>query len=485
MKPLANCLVMGFCLLCELPSAQGDEPVEQYIQGLKERGYFDSALAYLEASAAKGTITAELRERLDYERAAILVEGLRIVQDENQRNENLDQAQELLTGFIENHPRHPYVSFAQRLLGELLVGKSRLIMEQLKSNNSDEEHNRLLVQSREFFKQAIELLNSSRAGLRESLIALDSKLDATANELRRKYQIEYLRVRLMIVQIAEDLADTYPKNSMAWREYLEQAIDGYDDYAKDYHNRIVGLRARSYQARCHEKLGNVKQATTLINDLLDQPDNPALYDLKRDACLLGAKVWFAANPPQYLLAIQKLGPLVDAIPAEQATHVESLELQYSLARAYLGFAKQLENQADKTPEDILQQQRAELRSIELIRGVAGYPSEFKKEAQELLVELGFGPQVNDDNQTDIAGNTLKLPQESPALIAPACLPEFAVCDPPGPHHIVAEWPVLLCYPSNGSCISTRECSIVSLPRRVSDFVCPKFLTVRRCRLFGR
>lgn len=392
MKTTVICLTMSFCLLSGFSLAHCEEPVEQYMQGLKDRGYFDIALEYLEEAAANGTIAPELRERLDFERGAILLDGLPFVRDGNQRQANLERAEQLLEEFIRDHPRHPHASFAQRLLGDLFVGRARLAMANSNSKELDKGKSKQLVeQAREFYQRALDAVNDSRAGLKELLIALDPAIaDPATKELARKYQDEYLRVRLIIGMITEELAGTCPKNSMAWGMYLEQAIDVYDDYAKDYRSKPIASRARLYQARCHDQLGNEKESMKYINEVLDQPDAPVFYDVKRDACLLGVKTWFAAKPPQYLLAIQEMDPLVSSISTNKLREAEWLALQFWLAKAYHGFAEEVVNKAEKSPEDIKLQSIAEKRSRELILHVARYPNEFKQEAQDLLAGLKVG-----------------------------------------------------------------------------------------------
>ena len=69
-------LVAGWGLLLAGP-AQAAEPVRAFVDGLRDRGYYDTALAYLDQLEQQGKLPVELKELLPYERAQTLLASAR------------------------------------------------------------------------------------------------------------------------------------------------------------------------------------------------------------------------------------------------------------------------------------------------------------------------------------------------------------------------------------------------------------------------
>jgi hypothetical protein len=389
------------CLFFQVHSTSfAEEPLEAFISQLKERGYFDVAYDYLERAEKSGSITLELKGRLDFEKADVLIDGLSQVRDPNQRQQNLDQSQVLLENFISKNELHPYASIAKKTLGDLLQKRGELALDKSKSDKTSEaDANKLVLQARDYYQKAESVLISSRDSLKETLGRIDPKAtDSVRKKMLEKYRIDYLRVRLLLGALPEKLADTYPNDSKEYKENLEKAIALYDDYAKDYHEKLIGYRARFYQARCYYKLGNSKEATTFITDVLDQPEIPEFRDLKRESCLLGVKIWFNEKPPQYLLAIKNMQPLLESISPNDARTETWLELELELARAYYNYHLQVESKSDASAEDKAQSSKAKSLAVDHLRSVARFSSDLKSQAQQLLVEWDVRRKVDDPQQ---------------------------------------------------------------------------------------
>ena len=388
-KPIIVVFSFFFALLIS-SAVSAEEPLEKYLEGLKQRGFFDVAYEYLDIATKNGTIPPTLRDRIDYEKAVVLFDGLREIRDRKQAEKNIDLAQNLLTKFITEKKFHPFAALARNQLGNLLIRRAQLAVEKADDEETAEDAaNELRTKARGYYIEAGKVLELSRTEIKQALERIDPKnKDPQIIELRDRYREKFLRVRLLLGLVEEESANTYLQGSKERTELLEKAIAIYDDYAKDYRARLVGMRALLFQARCLSKLDKFDDASVLINEILKQPNNPLFLPLKRDASLLGAKTWFSSEPPKYRTAITLMKPLVDSVPPNSRRKPEWLEVQLYLARAYNLYAQQL-----KTKKELSKKEREELafsrnRAAELAKTVARYPGPKKEEAQLLLVEIG-------------------------------------------------------------------------------------------------
>ena len=69
---LAGSVAWG-CLLL-VPRAEGSEPAREFLDGLRQRGYFEEALDYLEQVRTDESIDAGFREVIDYEAGLTLID---------------------------------------------------------------------------------------------------------------------------------------------------------------------------------------------------------------------------------------------------------------------------------------------------------------------------------------------------------------------------------------------------------------------------
>ena len=64
-----------FCMLALPLPAQAEEPAAEFLEVLRQRRYFDVAEQYLEKMATSSLAPEGFRDRIDYERAVILIQG--------------------------------------------------------------------------------------------------------------------------------------------------------------------------------------------------------------------------------------------------------------------------------------------------------------------------------------------------------------------------------------------------------------------------
>src|SRR5262245_20135852 len=110
--------------LAALAPARADEDMRtaaQYLQGLRDRGYFDLADQYLEMLRKAPGAPESVKETIDYEQGRILLDEAAQTHDLVFRKELFDKARSKLVAFTAAHPKSPKAPEALVQLARLLV----------------------------------------------------------------------------------------------------------------------------------------------------------------------------------------------------------------------------------------------------------------------------------------------------------------------------------------------------------------------------
>ncbi len=375
-------------VLASVPSS-GGEPARQFLQGLRERGYYDTAVDYLNMMRTSKLAPVELKETMLYDLGSTLIEASRLQRDVALREKQLDEARDALNRFIGQHPEHTLVNSANSQLGNLLVERSRIKMEQAKQPKADKEA--LHAAAKQQYDEAYKVFTRAQNDLRERLLKMkvvDPK-DTKAAELLDQLRADYLQVQLLAAAVREETAETVAKGSQDHTSMLTEAAAQYGEIYDKYRTRLAGLYARMYQGRCMQKLGKLKEALTFFGELLEQPDNPEEFRaLKAKTMQLAAQVWLASKPPLYQEAVKWLEPWIDnARPAESRTP-EWLELRLALAEAQWAQS----DAAKKAKGGDAQAKRLQSEARKHALFVSKQPGDLQQKARELVAKFG-GPEL--------------------------------------------------------------------------------------------
>lgn len=386
-KPLLSLifflLTLTFCL-----SAAAEEPARAFLNGLRSRGYHDTALDYLKAMETSPLAPPELRQTIPYETALTLIDSSRTQRDMEVRYQQLDQAQELLNQFIGTQGSHPKARAAQSQLGNLIVERARIKVEQSKSGKAKQ----LLKEANKLYADAFKNFTSLQTSLEKELEKIPKVLDTSDREQaalaqrRTQLRADNLQTELLAAAIREEMADTVDEGSKQGKAYLSEAAERYDSIYKKYRSRLAGLYARMYQGRCNQRLGKTKDALGYYGELLDQPDTPESFRvLKTKTLVLAMECWLAPNERKYVEAIKRASNWLVSAPRTSEREPDMLAIRLSLARAY---KMQADDYESREPRD----NRTIKVSIETAKkhakAVADEPGKLQEEAQQLVVSLG-------------------------------------------------------------------------------------------------
>jgi hypothetical protein len=372
--------------------ASGGEPARQFLQGLRDRGYYDTAVDYLNMMKTSKLAPVDLKETLMYDLGSTLIEASRLQRDIALREKQLDEARDALNRFVGQHPEHPLIDSANSQLGNLLVERARIKMEQSKRPKADKAA--LLAAAKQQYEDAYKVFARAQNDLKERLAkrqVVDPK-DAKAIEARDQLRADYLQVQLLSAAVREETVETLAKGSQEYNAMLTEAAAQYGEVYDKYRTRLAGLYARMYQGRCHQKLGKLKEALTFYGELLEQPDNPEEFrTLKLRTLQLAAEAWLTSKPPLHQEAVKLLQPWIENARPSEERRAEWMELRLALAEAQWGLAESAKKAKATDP----QVKRLETDARRHALFVSRQSGDLQAKARELVARFG-GPDLAAD-----------------------------------------------------------------------------------------
>ena len=382
-------LIWGFCFVnVSCPTVVAEEPALQFLNGLRARGYHDTALDYLKSLETSRLLPAGMSDVLGYETALTLVTASRSSGELEERYKMLDEAQTLLQEFIATKSMHPKLYAARSQLGNLIVERARIKIGEAKSGNAQA----LKAEARQLYDQAFKECGLLEAAVTKELDLIPKVLNMRDREeaklaaRRKQLRADNLQTELLAAAIREEAADTVPAGSKAWTEYLVEAAGLYDAIYKKYRSRLAGLYARMYQGRCNHRLGRTKDALGHYGELLDQPSSPeAFWNLKTKTLRLAMDSWLDPQERKYMEAIKQASGWVESAPRSTQRSPDMLAIRLSLAVALQMQAEDYEKR--KSPDVAIIRSSYE-DALKNARFVAAEEGELQEEAAELLLALG-------------------------------------------------------------------------------------------------
>ena len=369
-------------------SAAAIEPAQEFLDGLRERGYYDIALEYLDSAAQNPAVPVQFKQTILYEKGVTLVQGAKYQRDSGLREKQLDEGQQVLQQFIGANPNSILSVGARSQLGNVIVERARNRMERSKKLSISEKQN-AIKEARGLYEEAITVFAALVEELRERLkaypAALDEKKDAKRVEERDRFRTDFLQSQLLVAATREELSETMEKGSKEQVDTLTKAADEYKEVYEKYRTRLAGLYARMYQGRCLQKLGKHKEASAIFNEQLANPDEPeAFRTLKNKVMALAVESWYEQK--LYKELIEKATKTIDAArPAEDKTD-EFMYMRLTVARAAKAYADELKKANPRDP--LVKKYLTDGRT--LLTYVTKFPSEYQDPARKLLPDFTGG-----------------------------------------------------------------------------------------------
>ena len=346
----------------------------KFVQGLRERGYYDLAGEYLDNLAKTANLPDDMKPIVEYELGKNLLESASSTGDLERRKELLDQARGKLETFTKNFPTSPLAPEALVQLARLLVERGHLAMLQSDEVKTPSEKAAKVAEARGSFGQGRTSYDTAIQKLKPIYEAFNKFIP---DDDPRKKQRDQAQIALMSAELQRAVADyeegeTYPVGSAERKKLMEAGLAQFDTLYKAYREWMVGFYARMWQAKCFMEQGELGSAMGIFNELMNHTD-PRLRELQRSVGY--QRILIMGKRKEFALAADEALRWLQANPNARQTP-DGLGVQLELAKNILAQLPEVEKPAD--------QEAAKKRATDVLAPVVRNYSAHKAEALELL-----------------------------------------------------------------------------------------------------
>ena len=226
------------------PAVRGEEPVREFLDGLRDRGLADFALLELDRLAADPGTPADIKQVLPYERAVTLLQQ---AQAGAGARAKLDEAAALLERFAENAPDSPLAGDAQFLRAEIL---QRSAADALGAGDPadlpDETKDRVRRLLDDAGRVYVDARGKLEARLREIGPYVD-QADDDARADRSRAEGRLIRSRIEAARTTVLRAKTYAPGDPQRSRLLDEADAPLEDVRKEFRTKVGALPGRVLQ----------------------------------------------------------------------------------------------------------------------------------------------------------------------------------------------------------------------------------------------
>ncbi|MEM9825341.1 MAG: hypothetical protein AAF958_02070 [Planctomycetota bacterium] len=375
-----------WCLLGGLPlRSSGGEPAEDFVKALRNAGYSDTALLYLETVSELPGVNPEFLKSIEFERAQIFFDLARTARKPQDMESNLEKTEAALREFL-GQGDHPRREEAQLQLGALLLTRGEQKMRDDPTPQQREQARELYVKAATTFTEITDRLREELQTMRGA--AIDPSTDPEAADRRDRFRGQYLSGLVQTADANKLAAETFEEPGKDGKDLLEKSLQGFTELSEKYSKKyVVGITADASIGEIQEILGNAKKAEAAYTRMMEAGEGDELRPAQFRAAAGLIRLAVAASPPDFARAGQIGKPLVDRIRPNERESPEANQLQLEYAKANLAFSK-TEAAKGNDKKKAISEARQALNRIAKVSG------SHNAEAKTLLADLGI--KVDDD-----------------------------------------------------------------------------------------
>lgn len=262
---------------------QADEPFVQFLEGLRERKYFDTAVEYLDQLDRRTDLTSEdraifsLQLGLTYEAEA---RASRVIED---RDLSLGKAELAFRKFLKDNPNHPQSAFANASLGNLLFEKARSILWDADAASNADRRPEMQKQARGLIDQAEKIFQKAYKLYEAQYKAFPPRIDQDDEpeqyRARLTAEIAYLRAWFSYARAEYQRGQTYDLGSKERNATLLRAFERFEEIHTARRSNPIGLQARLMMGKCFQEQGDMNRALGIYNELISNDSSNAFAKL--------------------------------------------------------------------------------------------------------------------------------------------------------------------------------------------------------------
>ncbi len=386
-RPLWTMMIVAGALAANLPTARAADDTAEFLDALRNRGYFDIALEYLDSVGGSGVASDEFKARIPYERGMTLMGKWRRPASSAERSRLATQIESELNAFAKSNPDSPLAGEARMQLGQMMLESASRILYNLHQRPQPAAREaELRAEAYQGFTAARKAFADVETSLTASLAkfpkTLDPKTQSADIDRRREFREQLGVVRVLQSFTLMESADALGKEHADYVKTNEQAASEFQDHYDKYGTFMLAAQSRVYQGQCYLNVGKLKEASGCFEDVIASwGEAPNARSVVTKAHAYQAECYLIEE--KYQDVITKQGAWLAKAERSEARKPEWVRLKFQVAEA-----KRLQSANAKEKEATRKKLIGEAR--ELYGAVVLIPGEYQKRAQERLAELGGG-----------------------------------------------------------------------------------------------
>lgn len=379
-----------------------DDVAQQFLERLRDRGWHEVALEYLDSAAEDPIASKEFLDRVSYEKAITLAAMAQESLRDSERTRLYDRSIALLRDYAGAHRDTLFYFDASSRAAKMLSEQARGTLSAAKQLPESAERRDLLAKARTKLEQSSSILSEMLDACAKKLDSLPkgalSHQDPEINKTRGRLATLQAEARFLESNLIFESAETFPEGSAQHRSSLESAAESFAKLHKDYEEKLVGFFGRLFEGRCRQALAEWKEALKCYDDLVEQPiSNAEFRRLVARAYRRRAECFVAMGKTEE--AIEECDDWLQQSRATERKEPEWLAVAYRLGEA-------LQQQSLRATGS--EATRLQSESRQLMREVARLPGEFQSVAKASLATSGSSEDIEpvdaeDFDQAFLAG----------------------------------------------------------------------------------
>lgn len=325
-------------MLITAASLSAQEPYQEFTRALRDRGYYDMAVFYLDQLATRSGVPDDVRQLIPYEKAITLLESSRVTRSPERQLEQLDQALAFLEQFVKDSPNHPQAADANSERAQILLGKARVEILQSKSPANQGAKGDYQKRARDYIGKARAVFKTAfdqhEAAWKKFGTFIDKVKDADKYEARAQSEVNMIRAQLDLALCTYEEAQTYDADSADYKRLLNDAAAMFEEMHQRYRSQVGGLYARLWQGKCFEEQGDLQKALGIYNELLDHPGEEGPIKRLKDQTLQFKLISLNSNQRKDHQLVVDLGEEWTKTNKAELRTRTGLGIQWEIARAY-------------------------------------------------------------------------------------------------------------------------------------------------------
>ncbi|MFQ5734573.1 MAG: hypothetical protein ACE5KM_21770, partial [Planctomycetaceae bacterium] len=317
--------------------AGAEEPVVAFVNGLRQRGYYDTAEEYLDTLVDDPGISADVKKVIPYHRALVLTDAAYNKRNGDEQQRFFDLAATFLDKFVKSNPGHPLLGDAETRRGKIYLGKAGAYILQAHSPSNSGRRAELQKLALENIQTARTIFKVAHDAHEKRWRSFPVNTDDKALRARRERALtDFMLAQLDLAQTTYQEAQAYDRKHPKFAELLTKASKEFDAIHTHYRSQIGGLLARMWQGKCFEEQDQIGRALGIYNELLEHPSRKDSF-LKLRRQVLHFKLICQNRRNEHLLVEQDAQEWLKRNRAIQRT-MTGLGIRYQLAIARENFA---------------------------------------------------------------------------------------------------------------------------------------------------